>query len=341
MEKKIFIGIDVSKEKVDIAVLSASREIMLEKIINNDVSSCLSFFKALFKKLSLQAEHLLVCCENTGIYGRPLELSCQELAIDLWVENALKIKRASTDFRGKSDKKDALRIAEYANRYQDRVIRFQQKNQVCQQLQDLLHAREDLLTKKVSLQQQLTESKKFMPQQYDILKKAYSPVINAINKQLKEIKVKIDQIAVYDKQIDKNKKLLMSITGIGEQNALQFIIHTDNFTRFHNAKHLACYIGVVPFPNQSGTTIKKDRISKQAKKGLKKLIHMAAMSSIKSKGELQDYFIRKVSEGKNKMAVLNAIRNKLVHRMFAVIERGTPYSKAALLFSSNSENNSC
>ncbi len=35
--------------------------------------------------------------------------------------------------------------------------------------------------------------------------------------------------------------------------------------------------------------------------------------------EIQAYFKKKVAEGKNKMSVINAVRNKLIHRVFAVI----------------------
>ncbi|MBK7381776.1 MAG: hypothetical protein IPI81_00340 [Flavobacteriales bacterium] len=38
-----------------------------------------------------------------------------------------------------------------------------------------------------------------------------------------------------------------------------------------------------------------------------------------------DYWKRKVAEGKHKMSVLNAIRNKLIHRIHAAIDRGTPF----------------
>lgn len=51
------------------------------------------------------------------------------------------------------------------------------------------------------------------------------------------------------------------------------------------------------------------------------------MSAIQVKGELQDYYRRKVKEGKNKMSVLNAVRNKLIHRIYAVVERGEKYDK--------------
>lgn len=125
--------------------------------------------------------------------------------------------------------------------------------------------------------------------------------------------------------MSKTVELLSSIPGIGRQTSLQFIVYTRNFTLFQNAKHLACYAGVAPFPNESGTLIKKARVSQLANKKLKKLLHLAAMASVKAKGDLKEYFIRKVQEGKNKMLVLNNVRNKLVSRMFAVIKRQSKY----------------
>jgi hypothetical protein len=43
------------------------------------------------------------------------------------------------------------------------------------------------------------------------------------------------------------------------------------------------------------------------------------MSAISSKGELRDYYLRKVEEGKNKMAIINAVRNKISHSLFACV----------------------
>jgi transposase len=51
------------------------------------------------------------------------------------------------------------------------------------------------------------------------------------------------------------------------------------------------------------------------------------MSTIRMKGELQDYYQRKVGEGKNKMLVLNAVRNKLIHRIYAVVKREKKYDE--------------
>ncbi len=52
---------------------------------------------------------------------------------------------------------------------------------------------------------------------------------------------------------------------------------------------------------------------------MKKLFHMGAMAAICKEGELADYYLRKVEEGKSKIAVINAIRNKIIHRIFACV----------------------
>ena len=58
------------------------------------------------------------------------------------------------------------------------------------------------------------------------------------------------------------------------------------------------------------------------------LLHMVAMSAAtRTKGELSEYYIRKVNEGKNKIPVINAVRAKLVMRMFAVIKNNIFYGK--------------
>ena len=98
------------------------------------------------------------------------------------------------------------------------------------------------------------------------------------------------------------------------------MVYSKGFTAFDNAKQLACYYGVVPFAKSSGTSVRyKSTVSPFANKKLKKLLHLCAMSAIQNDAEIKQYYERKVKEGRNKMSVVNAVRNKLVHRVFAVI----------------------
>ena len=64
-----------------------------------------------------------------------------------------------------------------------------------------------------------------------------------------------------------------------------------------------------------------------ADKELKTVLHLATLSAISRPGEFKDYFVRKVKEGKNKMLVINAIRNKLILRIFACVKQGRNFIK--------------
>ncbi len=107
-------------------------------------------------------------------------------------------------------------------------------------------------------------------------------------------------------------------------------IHTNFFTRYDTPKQLAFYCGVVPFEYSSGTSIKKrSKVHHMANKSLKKHLHLGALAAMTYDPELKAYYIRKVEEGKSKMLVINNIRNKLIHRVCAVIKRQQPYIKIA------------
>jgi len=325
MKQIYYIGVDISKEKIDVAVMDHNYQVLLEKVVPNQDSKLAVFFKNLLKKLKVEKDQLLICCEETGIYKRPLQRVCIEMGLNLWVELALKIKRASSSLRGKSDKQDAIRIADYACRYNDKKVIYKEASQVNKTLQILLNSRETIIDQITRFTQQLNESKRFDKEKYEIQKTCFQSSLNALKRQLSTIENKIDELVSQCGKMDKNLQLLTSIPGIGRQTALNFIVYTQNFTLFKNFKHLACYAGVAPFPNESGNMIKKARVSNLANKKLKKLLHLASMACIKAKGELKEYYIRKVAEGKNKMLVLNSLRNKLVKRMCAVINRNSRY----------------
>jgi hypothetical protein len=83
---------------------------------------------------------------------------------------------------------------------------------------------------------------------------------------------------------------------------------------------------VVPFEHTSGTSVRgRNRVSHIANKSMKSLLHLAALSTLNTPGEIQDYYNRKITEGKNKMSIINAIRNKLILRIFACIKQNREY----------------
>ena len=144
--------------------------------------------------------------------------------------------------------------------------------------------------------------------------------------QIKKLESQIKAVIESDEKIKANYQLLISIKCVGPVLAANMIACTHNFTRFTNWRKFACYVGTAPFEHQSGTSIKgKTRVSSLSNRQIKKLIHLVAICACAYNPELKVYYKRRVGEGKNKMSTLNVIRNKLIARMFAVVNRGTAY----------------
>ncbi len=131
---------------------------------------------------------------------------------------------------------------------------------------------------------------------------------------------------------------MRSVPGVGEILCWNFLVKTNEFKSITDPRKFACYSGVSPFENSSGTSIfGRNRVSVFADKSMKKLLHMGALSAIRLENDLAIYYRRKVEEGKNKMAVLNALRNKIIHIIFALIKN---QSKHQIHNSTNQQLNS-
>ena len=127
-------------------------------------------------------------------------------------------------------------------------------------------------------------------------------------------------------QMKKNSKLSQSVVGIGPIISAYMIAFTENFSSFKTSRKFATYSGIAPFIyGQSGSKKGKSKVSHIAKKKIKSLLSNAVNVVIMHDKELAFYYQRKIADGKPKGVVINAIKNKLVHRVFAVVKRQTPF----------------
>jgi transposase len=152
------------------------------------------------------------------------------------------------------------------------------------------------------------------------LKKLQSKAVKGLEASLQSIEKAMEEYISKDETIRHKIDLVRSVKGVGKQTAVALFVYTRGFTSFENAKQLACYCGVVPFSKSSGTSVRyKPGVSPFANRKLKRLLHLCAMAALQWDSEIKTYYLRKTGEGKNKMSVINAIRNKLIQRIFAVV----------------------
>jgi len=301
----------------------------MEGKVDNNMKSIKTWLNQLKKDLRWNISEILFCIEHTGVYGSILLRELSQRSLLVCMENALNIKLSLGLQRGKNDKIDAQRIAEYALRFTDRLNRWQPKREVLVRLQILIRLRERLVKAKTDISRFNKDAIRFLTKQESqlILKGTKKP-IETMTTQIKKVEQDILRLIQQDENLSRLTELITSVDGVGMVTCSAILVKTNEFKDIKSSKKFACTAGIAPFDHSSGKSVRgKTRVSHNAHKDVKKLLHLGAVSVISRKGVLQDYYLRKVAEGKNKMLVLNAVRNKLVSRIYAVVRDGVTYQK--------------
>ena len=333
---RFFIGIDVSKSTLDIGLLDANNlhSVSHQQVSNND-GGINAMFEWLQNQDGFSIEGSLFCLEHTGMYNYPVLQFFSQHNANVWVENPVQIKKSLGLQRGKNDKADAIRIAQYAYRLKDQVKLWRPVREVVDKLKHLSALRERLVETKKRLLTPVEElSKVGNLTMAKVLERSMRKTMRGLDKDLQSVEDQMKDIIDHDDDLKKLYELISSVIGIGFVTTVNFIVYTNEFKLFSSHRKFACYSGVAPFEYRSGISIRgRTRVNHMANKKMKRYLHMASLTAIKLDEGLKNYYERKVSEGKNKMSVLNAIRNKLLARVFAVVNRGSIYQKDYLVLS--------
>lgn len=322
------MGCDISQDSFTYC-LRNSTQILVEGQISNHVKPIRSWLKELRRTHHLELTEILFCLEHTGIYSAFLLRELNQQSLSICLESAMQIKLSLGLTRGKNDKVDAQRIAEYAQRNADRLRLWQPKRPVIERLQLLIRMRDRLIKARTELSRFNQDAKRFLPREdTKLILAGTRRTLESIVKDIKQAEDSIETLIKSDENLSRLNKLITSIDGVGLITSSAIIVRSNEFKDFTESKKFACTAGVAPFEHTSGKSVRgRTRVSHMAHKDLKTLLHMCAVGCISRKGELRDYYDRKVAQGKNKMSVLNAIRNKIVGRAFAVARDGVMYQK--------------
>ena len=327
-EYKQFYGVDVSKKVVDIVY--TDKQVMVHQKFTNDPAGMEQLTYWLIQN-GASPDNTLFCMETTGLYCFTLTHFLCSKSIDVWVEHSTAIKKATALARGKNDKVDAHRIALYATKNLDRLRLWKPMDATLEKIKHLATLRERL----VETVKRLTVPIKEFEEVGNIamsrlLAKSIKKTLTAIDKDMVKVESQIMEIVEQDENLKHLYKIITSVVGIGFVTAINLMVHTQGFSMMSDARKLACYCGVAPFEYSSGSSIRgKTRVHPMANKKLKCNLHMASVTAVKHDPGLKQYYERKVSEGKNKMSVLNAVKNKLLARVVSCVNNQKMYVKLA------------
>jgi len=315
-------------------MLNEHLELILKQRVDNDYDSIQVFIDQLVENDQIQSiNEIILVAEHTGLYNNHLNRAWMANNGQLSLVAAIKISEAlngTSSFEEKTDPMDAHRIAEYACRFSDKLKLHQLSSKSLSSLR-LLRAQRNRMVKVINiLEVPVKEIRSFeLKEHSNMIDSLQECSIKGLKASLKNIEKEIKLVINQDPNLKKLMKILCSVAGIGKVTACEMIITTNGFTSFapDQAKSYARNCAVVPLPKSSGKFKRKPKISKKGNSKMKSLLTTCALSLIKTNTDLGRYYERKIESGKKHMTVLNAMRNKLILRAFAVVRNNTMYKR--------------
>ena len=317
-----FVGVDMASASFTACIGTAPWKVRVRptKFENDEDGfvACLAW---------LQAQHLkpdstVVCLEATGVYSEGLAYFLSAQGYRVAVEPPLNIQRKFPVGVSKSDELDCQYIGEYASRYADKLSLWQPRPEILEQVKVLLTTRQHFsvqLTGHKNALHALLRKKVSSP----LAQQAHQTLIAQIAKIIREIDQEIRRLIDSDPTYKQTLLLLLSVPGIGLQLAAHLLLHMQTSL---NPRTLAAFIGICPLQHQSGSSVYSTPTSRHyGPASLRKLLYLAACSVRTHKKPFQQYFFRKLAEGKHKKLILNNIQNKLLKIACAVVRSQHPY----------------
>lgn len=309
-----FVGVDMAKNDFYACINDTTEP----QKFNNDSKGIKSFFSYL-KQNDFGKDDTLIGVESTASYHLKLCIDSCNNDYKINVINPLIVKKHNqTALRKvKNDKKDSVLIrfclvggAGYEFKYDPEQI----------VLRNLVRQRDNLVKFKLNLDRKQSDIRL----KEKCIKQEIGPVYEEITQFLRgKIDILQTDLQFYS---PKEQQLLKSIPGVGKITAVSFISEVGDIKRFKKPEQLVAYTGLDPRVYQSGTSVNgKGYITKRGNKILRTRLFNAASVAVQHDNAFKTFFQKKISEGKPYRVALVAVMRKMIHVIYAVWTRGTPY----------------
>ena len=313
-----FVGIDIGKFKFDVAVIPKNKTAK-HRAFSNDRAGFEKLLAWLTEETAVHAPHF--CMEATGRYGEPLAYFLHERKLAVSVVNPSCIKNygRSKLKRTKNDKIDAVLIATYCQKETPTLWQpLSDESKVLQEMTRELERIKDLLAQEKT---RLKAGAHIEPVLCSIESR-----INFFEGQIEMLEQEIEEHINSSNTLKKQRKLLVSIPGIGEPTANALLAEIPDIRRFAGVRQLVAYAGLVPSERSSGTCRGQTRLSKVGSSRLRKLLYFPCVSGKRYNPVIIDFCNRIEATGKNKMVSLGGAMRKMLHIIYGVLKSGKPFN---------------
>lgn len=313
-----YLGVDVSKKKLDVALLNEDGKYKSKVFDNNPAGhAALSVWLHAHAPGGSAAVH--VCMEATGSYHEQLACHLHDEGMLVSVANPLQVKRfiEVEGKRNKTDSADAKSLARYCEVTKPQA--WEAPPKAVRALQALV-ARLDTLTE--MRQSELNR----LEVANDAVRDSLEAVISALARSIEEVKAQIQQTIDDDPDLHRRSELLQTIPGLGERTVPQLLAFIGRPERFKSIKALTAFASLSPVIRQSGTSLNKHRGTHvRGHREIKRVLYFPAIVAIQHNPLVKRFSDRLKAQNKPSMVVIVACMHKLLAIAFGVLKSGKPF----------------
>lgn len=313
----MFLGIDVSKNSLDVALIGASSK-PRHKVFANDAQGHSELLQWLGEQ---DAKRVHACLEATGTWATNITRALQEAGHLVSVVNPSQIHAFGRSGlkRTKTDKTDAILIARFCQMHQPPA--WTPLSPQVQQLQGLVRRLEHL-EEMLLMENNRLASGGISGLVKESLEEHITYLQGQIEKTRRHIKDHIDS----NPDLKSQAQLLESIPGIGASTAALLLAELGDTKQFESARQVAAFAGLVPRIRESGTSVRsRSRLSKVGSSRLRKSLYFPAITALRFNPLIKAFGLRLSAQGKSKMLIIGAAMRKLLHLAYGVLKSGRPF----------------
>lgn len=312
----ITLGIDISKDKLDVALWRDERY-WLGQFVNEPVG-----FAKLTRWLEKrQGTHCHVCIEATGRYGEAVTFYLHEQGYSVSLVNPARIKAYGDSQlkRNKTDKEDAKVIAHFCATQKPAL--WTPPSPEARAVQALSRRIDSLKAMRTQESNRCQAGLADQTVLDDIAEH-----ISYLNERIKILTEEVNALVNEYPQLRQQRDLLTSIPGISDITAIKFLAEIPDISQFESASQLAAYAGLTPRHHHSGSSIhKRGKMSKTGNGRFRTAFFLPAVSAMRWNPIVKALVERLEKKGKIKMVIVGAAMRKLVHLAYGVLKTGKPF----------------
>jgi transposase len=313
------LGVDVSKAKLDVALLAASAKFR-SKVFSNDSAG----FKSLLAWIEANVPDgklaVHVCMEATGIYHEDLALFLHDQQVAVSVVNPLLVKRFAeiNRLRNKTDEGDAKCLARFCEMTQPEL--WEAPSPSVRSLQALVTRLDTLLAMRQGEFNRLDVA-------HGSVRSSIQHVIASLDSEVEQVRAQIRQTIDDDPELKQRDGLLQSIPGLGDKTIPQLLAYIGRPERFKSVKALIAYASLTPMIRQSGTSLdRRSGTHPHGHRELKSALYFPAMVAGKYNPLVAAFWNRLKAQNKPGKVIVVACMHKLLAIAYGVLKSKKPFN---------------